>query len=250
MQPPRVKEYFHPMLEKVKPLGRKAYGSIGHLPGSRLGPGDRHVPEGQALICTTKARDKNDVITVSEKLDGSCCAVAKIEGKIVALTRAGYLASTSPYEQHWLFAAWVLNNAGAFNMLLNEGGRIVGEWVAQAHGTMYPEIRWPFWPFDYFDENNGRLAHGSLDLACVHYFFPRPTHVHTGPISPEDGMLALMDNPDRPNCHPAPEGLVYRVERNGKVDFLAKWVRPDKEDGTYLPEVSGCPPVWNWGPKA
>jgi len=24
------------------------------------------------------------------------------------------------------------------------------------------------------------------------------------------------------------EGLVYRVERKGKVDFLAKWVRPDK----------------------
>lgn len=27
---------------KVKPLGGKSYGSIPHLPGSRLGPGDHH----------------------------------------------------------------------------------------------------------------------------------------------------------------------------------------------------------------
>lgn len=40
-----------------KPLGRRAYGSIGHLPGSRLGPGDHHVPEGQGRICTERTRD-------------------------------------------------------------------------------------------------------------------------------------------------------------------------------------------------
>ena len=31
----------------------------------------------------------------------------------------------------------------------------------------------------------------------------------------------------------APEGMVYRVERRGKVDFLAKWVRKDFEEGKY-----------------
>ena len=31
----------------------------------------------------------------------------------------------------------------------------------------------------------------------------------------------------------APEGMVYRVERKGKVDFLAKWVRQDFEAGKY-----------------
>ncbi len=30
------------------------------------------------------------------------------------------------------------------------------------------------------------------------------------------------------------------------VDFLVKYVRPDKIDGIYLPEVSGQPPVFNW----
>ena len=42
----------------AKPLGRKAYGSIGHLPNSRLGPGDHAVPEGIARICTERLRAK------------------------------------------------------------------------------------------------------------------------------------------------------------------------------------------------
>ena len=45
------------------------------------------------------------------------------------------------------------------------------------------------------------------------------------------------------------EGFVMKVERKGKVDFLAKYVRPDKIDGLYLPEISGKDPVWNWKPK-
>ena len=31
-----------------------------------------------------------------------------------------------------------------------------------------------------------------------------------------------------------PEGVVYRVEKNNKFDFAAKWVRHDKEDGVYM----------------
>ena len=43
-----------------KPLGGKAYGSIPHLIGSRVGPGDHHCHEGQARIATEKVRDKHD----------------------------------------------------------------------------------------------------------------------------------------------------------------------------------------------
>lgn len=81
-----------------KPLGHKAYGSIGHLPGSRLGPGDHHVPVGQGHICTAKRRDKHDWVWVQEKLDGCCMSVAKIDGRIVALGRAGYTAASAPHE--------------------------------------------------------------------------------------------------------------------------------------------------------
>ena len=45
------------------------------------------------------------------------------------------------------------------------------------------------------------------------------------------------------------EGAMWRVERQGKVDFLAKFVVEGKVDGAYLPEIAGCAPIWNWRPE-
>jgi hypothetical protein len=42
--------------------------------------------------------------------------------------------------------------------------------------------------------------------------------------------------------------VVYRVERKGRFDYLAKYVRPGKVDGKYLPELNGGDAVWNWRP--
>lgn len=42
-----------------------------------------------------------------------------------------------------------------------------------------------------------------------------------------------------------PEGMVYRVERKGKVDFLAKWVRQDFEAGKYCIGIDEKDLIWN-----
>jgi ATP-dependent RNA circularization protein (DNA/RNA ligase family) len=106
------------------------------LPGSRMGPADHHCHEGQARICTEKPRDKHDFIVVQEKLDGSCVSVAHVNGEIVALGRAGYLAATSPYEQHRMFAQWVFENGVRFADMLCDGERAVGEWLGP--GSRHP----------------------------------------------------------------------------------------------------------------
>lgn len=111
----------------MKPLGHKSYGSIPHLPGSRLGTGDHHCHEGQAKIATEKVRDKYDKVIVQEKLDGSNVGIAKINGEIIALTRSGYVATTSPYIQHHYFSAWVAENKQRFTDILKDGERICGE---------------------------------------------------------------------------------------------------------------------------
>jgi len=230
-----------------KPLGVKAYGSIPHLPGSRMGPGDHHVHDGQALICTVRARDRHDRVIVQEKLDGSCVAVARVGGRIVALTRAGYEAHTSPWEQHQIFEAWVWRDGYArFDAALAEGERICGEWLAQAHGTRYKLTHDPFVPFDLVAD--GVRAPYEVFLARMTAAgFTTPRLIHDGaPVSIEDVVARL-----EPSGHGAldpVEGAVWRVERRGAVDFLAKFVRPDKIDGTYLPEVSGEPAMWNWRP--
>lgn len=234
----------------MKPLGRKNYGSIGHLPSSRMGPADHHVHPGQARICTEKARDRHDVVIVTEKLDGSNVGIAKVDGRVVALGRAGHLAQSSKYEQHQLFADWVRQRDAFWGDVLDEGERLVGEWMAQAHGSRYALPRGPFAAFDLMVEDR-RLAFGVLRLRCERFEIPMPRIIHIGgPIS-VDRAMALHG----PGDHGVddPEGVVYRVERQGEFDFMAKWVRPDKIDGKFLPDVSTAvvdAPVWNWRPVA
>src|SRR5947207_15433418 len=106
-----------PITKFIKPLGIKAYGSICHLPGSRLGPGDHKLNPGQAKILTEKPRDKHDVIIVQEKLDGSNVCVARVSGTLIALGRAGYPAISSTYEQHRHVANWVYERLDRFDFL-------------------------------------------------------------------------------------------------------------------------------------
>src|SRR5690348_7436881 len=113
----------------MKPLGYKSYGSIPHLIGSRMGPSDHHAEKGQCRIATEKTRDKHDFVIVQEKLDGGNVGIAKVNSQILAITRAGYLAETSPYATHYAFAEYVRRNEKRFNELLNEGERICGEWL-------------------------------------------------------------------------------------------------------------------------
>lgn len=225
-----------------KPLGHRSYGSIPHLPGSRMGAGDYHLNEGQAKIATEKVRDKHDRVIIQEKLDGSNVAVAKIDGQILAIIRAGYLAKTSGFIQHMYFDKWVSLNAGRFDKVLNDGERICGEWLAQAHGTIYNLWHEPFVAFDIMSGNK-RLAYDSF-IERVSNDFVIPNVVSLQPLSVTKAMLVLGDG--KHGAVDKVEGVIYRVERNGAVDFLTKFVRSDKEDGKYLPEQNGTgDAIWN-----
>jgi hypothetical protein len=223
-----------------------------------MGPSDHHCHEGQARIATQKARDRHDYIIVLEKLDGSNVAVARLGERIVALTRAGYIASTSPYEQHHHFEKWAHRNRDRFMAVLQDGQRLVGEWLMQAHGTRYALKHEPFVAFDLMTGQERTTF--DLFLAQIEPGeFVTPHLLHRGgPLSIEDALRTLGLYGFHGALDPA-EGTVWRVERNEQVspnhsdrrlvvDFLVKYVRPDKVDGAYLPEVSGQPPVYNWWP--
>lgn len=237
-------------MQNEKPLGRKAYGSIPHLIGSRMGPADHHATEGQTRIATERVRDKHDRIYVQEKLDGSCVSVANIDGEIVPLGRAGYRADSSPFRQHHMFAAWAYENQDRFSDLLQHGERAVGEWLAQAHGTRY-ELgdREPFALFDIIEGTERLTVEGLYERNIISGArFDVPPLLADKPLSIEYAMESLNTYGYYGALDPV-EGAVWRVERNGKVDFLVKYVRPDKKDGIYLPEISGKPEVWNWKPS-
>ena len=228
----------------MKPLGQKSYGSIPHLPGSRLGPGDHHCHAGQSDIATIKARDKHDVIIV-QKLDGSCCAIANVDGQILALGRAGYLAQTSKFEQHQLFAHWVRTTEDRWRELIQPGERCCGEWMAQAHGTRYQLSHEPFVVFDLMQGMERATWTEITHRLQGRVVLPRV--ISEGPPCSIGKALEAIKTSAHGAIDPV-EGAVWHVERHGAVDFLCKYVRPDKVDGCFLPEVSGLDPVWHWRP--
>lgn len=231
-----------------KPLGHKNYGSIPHLPGSKLGHGDFRIHEGQARILTEKARDKRDLIIVQEKLDGSNVAVANIDGQLVPLSRAGYTASSSKYEQHQLFAHWVRQNASRFEFL-QPGQRVVGEWLAQAHSVRYEVDDDSV--FAVFDLMVGhKRAPYERFVAAVGDALRTVPLLHVGGPLPVAEALALLGERGHYGAKDPAEGLVFRCERDEKVEFIAKFVRNEHVPGRLLPELTGAEAVWNWRPKA
>lgn len=227
-----------------KPLGHRSYGSIGHLPSSRMGPGDHHITEGQARICTVKTRDEHDVVIVQEKLDGSNVGIARIGDRIIPLIRAGYMAISSPYLQHHLFHNWCLYHRLLWLDILDDGERLCREWLAQAHGTRYllPSSDAFFAAFDLI-RGHERASYDDFSMSVADRVRVAPL-IHRGaPICIDAAMCQLGTYGHYGALDPA-EGLVYRVERDGAFDFLAKYVRPEKVDGRYFDQE-----IWNWKPK-
>ena len=264
-----------------KPLGVKTYGSIGHIPGSRLGPKDYSLHDKQAVICTDKdwrsrsGRPKR--VYVQTKIDGSCVGAARLPRRdgtgdeIVALTRAGLLARQSRFNLHRMWASYVDVRQDDFRAILRPGERAVGEWLAMAVSTLYDlkspatcnltetetirlDSRPPFVLFDIISrptegDGNQRVTMGELRdrilSARGRAVFVHP-HTLEGPMGPEEAM-GLLDHygaQQAPGQSHRGEGVIYRVEDPAidAVNFLAKWVREDKEDGSLLDSD-----VWNWG---
>lgn len=233
--------------DPLKPLGGDVYDRIPHLPGSRMTDDDRLLDVLRARICCERKRDEQEVIIVQEKLDGSNVAVAKLRGQLIPLIRSGYPAVQSKYEHHRLFHKWVFDNFDRFDALLAEGERVVGEWLALAHGTRYALPHEPFVVFDIMTgAMRANVATVTRRTSLQKFVLPRIIH-HGSPIGIE--AVAKLLEPSGHGALDPVEGAVWRVERDEAVDFLAKYVRPDKRDGCWLAEFSGHPPIWNWRPK-
>ena len=231
-------------MKNTKPLGRKSYGSIPHVSFSRRDSEDGFISEGQESIIFKKCRDWRDLIIIQEKLDGSNCSVAKKEGEIIALGRSGYLAKTSPFEMHHMFSGWVNENAYRFNGMLEEGERVCGEWLAVAHGTIYKLKHEPFVIFDKFTCDNKRMLYLDLVKLCSKANFHTPHLLHIGQSIPSKQIIKVLNGISSIHHYnnDEKEGFVMRCERNGSVDFLAKYVNADKIDGKYL---GGIEDVYN-----
>lgn len=238
---------FPPRPKPVKPLGAKGYGSTPHLVGSRVGPSDSHVEPTLAKIMTEKVRNRHDRIIVTEKLDGSCMTVAKLAGWVLPVNRAGYLVTDSPWPMQHVFADYVADRRKAFSSMLAEDERIAGEWMLQAHGTIYDVVH----PDDLFVAFSiigprGRIPYDEfaarVDVAGI-----RRAHVISdGPAVSQVQAVRELGDRGFHGAREQPEGAVWVLETRGEFNCIAKHVIPEKVDGKYLSSITGAPEIWNY----
>ena len=231
--------------KKRKILGHKAYYSIAHLPESRLGPTERCITERQSeLLCDPAFAEEGRVVIVQEKLDGSCVCAYRKSDTVFALGREGDLAELSPNESRRMWAEWMAQNEERFLSALENGERMCGEWMVMVHGTHYDLPHEPFVAFDVFDISNRVLSYSEFNARADRGGFSTPHLVHQGgPIPLSDALEKL--GPGFHGSRETPEGLIFRLERNGKPAFKAKYVRHDKVDGCFLEEATFAETQWN-----
>jgi hypothetical protein len=214
----------------MKPFRGRSYGSIPHLFGS-CSCGDKFVGIDQHRIATEKTRDKNDLIIVQEKLDGANVGILRKDGILIPISRNGHRCDDSTYSQHRIFHQWVMQHYNKFDWL-EENEILCGEWMILAHGTKY-NVKNPLIVFDLMGDY-GRLAHDEFGRRLPK-IFTAPALLHVGgSFSIEDAMRMLGTFGHHDGLEEV-EGAVWRVERNGKIDFIAKYLRrPPNTIGRYL----------------
>ncbi len=229
-------------MSRPRPLAHRNYGSIPHLQGSKLGAHDKYLHEGQDAIVRRGGRDRHDRVYASLKPDGTNVGVVKQDGRLLALQRKGYDCASSPYRMHHEFDAFVYTQYPRFDALLAEGERVVGEWLWQASGIYDAVQGEPFFAFDLCTPVNERLPWEQIVERGEGSGFRvpawRPIAALTGEGSEATLLTALSAEfdavrPVEPGVRH--EGIVVRVERKGRVDFMGKWVRSDFEPGVFLP---------------
>lgn len=189
---------------------------------------------------------------VQEKLDGSCVGVVRDGARLLALGREGRPCAESRNEARRWFADWVAEREAELREIVGPGEALVGEWLALVHGTRYELGHAPFVPFDVLcieGDRRRRLPVAALEARLRGSSLEAPRVVHRGPPIAVEDAVARLGAAGLHGAIDPPEGLVYRVERGETVLIVAKWVRPSKVDGSYLPENSGKPALYHYRPS-
>lgn len=230
----------------------RLYPRIPHLPGSRATADDRHAALAQAALYVggdaegqgPRARGPERVL-VTEKLDGTCVAIARRNGEVVALGREGRRCAESPNAGRLAFAAWVAAQPARWEPV-REGEHVLCEWLALAHTVRYQLPHEPAVVIDGFVDGR-QLTLQAVRARAATLGLPAAALLHEGEPWPLAHALAALGARGHHGAIDDAEGVVYRRERrrDGAVLGLAKFVRPGFEPGRYLPDQTGGAPVWN-----
>ncbi|MCL2172598.1 MAG: RNA ligase family protein [Candidatus Bathyarchaeota archaeon] len=213
------------------------FGNIKHLTGSRLKDSSDSLMEANFQPFFTEALQfsKRDRLYVTEKVDGANVGVYKSDGILYPVMRKGYDVRMSNWVFLRQFADFVADNIVRFDALLLDGERVCGEWMIKTHSLFY---KLPHEPFVVFDIIQGMDRPVRLEFAKIIERCKCQDFTHAGLVC-EGGAVSVakaleMLGGGFHGCQTAPEGVVYRYERDGAFLMSAKFVSNLNVGGDYM----------------
>jgi hypothetical protein len=220
----------------------KNFGHIGHLKGSKLiEDSDKLLGEYEQSKYIVCKRDKNDLVIITEKIDGMNAGVVKKNGMLYPINRKGYDVRIMGLVQKELeilgieWARWVDENYSLYDSILDEGERLVFENCIMQHTLRYKFKGEPVFLLTKYKSNNKRLNYNTLTDLAVKNNIQQPPLLNIGVAVPPQIILEQYPK----GCLGVQgmiEGIVYSYEHNGEQESYAKYVS-NEIMGTMKPKV-------------
>jgi len=219
-----------PEIYKGKVIPRN-FGHIGHLTGSKMI--DNHdilLSEKNQYQFTTSLRNKNDIVIITEKIDGMNAGVVKKNGLIYPINRKGYDVRQSMLineELYLLMSEWakyVDDNYMLFDSILEECEHMAFENAIIQHTLRYKFKTKPVFLLAKFDSKNKKINYNSLSELSNKYGFVMPPLLNIGIAVPPDLILKQYPVGKAGIDDKIMEGIVYSYEHEGEHESCAKFV--------------------------
>jgi hypothetical protein len=219
------------------------FGTIGHLSGSKLiDEKDKLLNEEEQRKFTVCKRDKNDLVIITEKIDGMNAGVAKKNGYLYPVNKQGYDVRNMGSVNKELeilgveWAKWVDENYPLYDKLLVEGERLVFENCIVQHTLRYNFRNDPVFLLAKYNLDGKRINYQCLTELAKSHGIQQPPLLNIGVALP--AQLVINQYPKGLiGVQGQIEGIVYNYEHNNEHIGCAKYVS-NPLMGTINPKVN------------
>lgn len=206
------------------------FGLIGHLRGSKMiDKEDKLLSEEQQIKYAKRKRDKNDVIIITEKIDGMNAGIVKLNGLLYPINRKGYdvrLMGRLHKEVKLLgetWAAWVDEHYSLYDAILDEKEHLVFENCIIQHSLKYKFKCEPVFLLAKYNSKNKKINYKNLTDLAQKNNIQQPPLLNIGIAIPPE--LIINQYPKgKVGVRGEIEGIVYNYEHNEEHESCAKYV--------------------------
>ena len=208
----------------------KNFGRIKHLSNSNMTDKLDSLlsPEEQKKYTECK-RDKNDIVIITEKIDGMNAGVIKKDGYLYPINKKGYdsrimgsqFKELSVIGNGW--ASWVDIHYALLDLIVKEGERLVFEYAEWQHTLEYIFKCEPVFLLAKYNSDNKRINYSELINLAQKYDIVQPPLLNYGAAVPPEIIISQYPK-GLAGAKRAMEGIVYNYEHEGIHESCAKFV--------------------------